>query len=203
MIVVAVGPLTPALIGSAIGIGATFYSKIDEVLMRIVDVQFAFPAIVLALTLSFLMGPSLTTTLFVMILIYTPIMARFVRATARSEYAEDYSRVAQASGASNRYILRRHLTRNLLSPMLVFYSLVAADAVMLEAALSFLGAGIQPPTPSWGNLLQDGSQVMLSGNWWLTLFPGLAIFSLVLALNTFSEAVADRLGRSEFVLGEQ
>jgi peptide/nickel transport system permease protein len=87
--------------------------------------------------------------------------------------------------------------------MLVFYSLVAADAVMLEAALSFLGAGIQPPTPSWGNLLQDGSQVMLSGNWWLTLFPGLAIFSLVLALNTFSEAVADRLGRSEFVLGEQ
>jgi len=197
------GPLAPAIIGSAIGAAAALGSKAtDEVLMRLMDIQFAFPAIVLALVLATVIGPSLSTTLFVMALVYTPIMARFVRASVRAQYAEDYAIVARASGASRFYILRRHLAPNILSAMLVFFSLVAADAVLLEAALSFLGSGVQPPTPTWGNLLQEGSQEMLAGNWWLTLFPGLAIFSLVLALNTLSEAIADRLGGGEHTLGE-
>lgn len=198
-----VGPLAPAIIGSAIGAAAALGSKAtDEVLMRLMDIQFAFPAIVLALVLATVVGPSLSTTLLVMALVYTPIMARFVRASVRAQFAEDYAIVARASGAGKFYILRRHLAPNILSPMLVFLSLVGADAVLLEAALSFLGSGVQPPTPTWGNLLQDGSQEMLAGNWWLTLFPGLAIFSLVLALNTLSEAVADRLGGGEHTLGE-
>ncbi len=203
VLVAFLGPLAPAIIGSAIGAAAALGSKaIDEVLMRLMDIQFAFPAIVLALVLAAVAGPSLSTTLMVMALVYTPIMARFVRASVRAQFAEDYASVARASGASKFYILRRHLAPNILSPMLVFLSLVGADAVLLEAALSFLGSGVQPPTPTWGNLLQDGSQEMLAGNWWLTLFPGLAIFSLVLALNTLSEAIADRLGGGEHTLGE-
>jgi peptide/nickel transport system permease protein len=203
VLVAFLGPLAPAIIGSAIGAAAALSSKItDEVLMRLMDIQFAFPAIVLALVLAAVIGPSLSTTLLVMTLVYTPIMARFVRASVRAQFAEDYASVARASGASRLYVLRRHLAPNMLSPMLVFLSLVGADAVLLEAALSFLGAGVQPPTPTWGNLLQDGSQEMLAGNWWLTVFPGLAIFSLVLALNTLSEAIADRLGGGEHTLGE-
>jgi len=203
IVVALLGPLAPAIIGSAIGATAALGSKsTDEVLMRLMDIQFAFPAIVLALVLAVVVGPSLTTTLLVMTLVYTPIMARFVRASVRAQYAEDYAIVARASGASKLYILRRHLAPNILSPMLVFFSLVGADAVLLEAALSFLGSGVQPPTPTWGNLLQEGSQEMLAGNWWLTLFPGLAIFTLVLALNTLSEAIADRLGGGEHTLGE-
>lgn len=203
VLVAFVGPLAPAIIGTAIGAAAALGSKpIDEILMRLMDIQFAFPAIVLALVLAAVAGPSLSTTLLVMALVYTPIMARFVRASVRTQYAEDYASVARASGASRLYVLRRHLAPNILSPMLVFLSLVGADAVLLEAALSFLGSGVQPPTPTWGNLLQDGSQEMLAGNWWLTLFPGLAIFSLVLALNTLSEAIADQLGGGEHTLGE-
>lgn len=203
VLVAFIGPLAPAIVGISIGAAAAIYSKAaDDVLMRLMDIQFAFPAIVLALVLAAVVGPSLTTTFLVVTLVYTPIMARFVRATVRAQLAEDYATVARASGASNFYVLRRHVAPNVLSPMLVFLSLVGADAVLLEAALSFLGAGVQPPVPSWGNLLQDGSQEMLAGNWWLTLFPGLAILSLVLALNTLSEAIADRLGGGEHTLGE-
>jgi peptide/nickel transport system permease protein len=203
VLVAAVGPLLPAIIGGTIGIVAALGTRyMDEGLMRLMDIQFAFPAIVLALVLALIAGPSLKTTLIVMALVYTPIMARFVRAEVKSQFAEDYAIVARAAGATRTYVVRRHLAKNFASPLLVFYSLVAADAVLLEAALSFLGAGVQPPTPTWGNMLYDGSQTMLDGTWWLTLFPGLAIFSLVLALNTVSEAIADRVGGADYALGK-
>jgi peptide/nickel transport system permease protein len=132
-----------------------------------------------------------------MVLVYSPIVARLMRANVREEMAEDYVTVARAEGAKTRYLVGRHVAVNIASPTLVFLTLVAADAVVLEAGLSFLGAGVRPPTPSWGNLIQDGSEQMLAGNWWLTVFPGLAIFITVLALNTLAEAIADRIGGRE------
>lgn len=195
IVVATLAPLCALAIGGLIGtVAAVVGRRVDEVVMRLMDIQFAFPAVLLALVFANVLGPGLGTTLLVMVLVYSPIVARLVRAAVREQMALDYVTVARAQGAGTRYIVLRHVVVNIASPTLVFVTLVAADAVVLEAALSFLGAGIRPPTPSWGNLVQEGSEQMLAGNWWLTVFPGLAIFITVLALNTLAETAADRIG---------
>jgi peptide/nickel transport system permease protein len=197
-------PLAALVLGGLIGAVAAAASRwLDEILMRLMDIQFAFPAVVLALVFATILGPSLKTTIILLTIVYAPIMARLVRANVLAQLGEDYVAAERALGSSMRRILLRHVSVNIATPTLVFFTLVAADAVVLEAALSFLGAGVRPPTPSWGNLIRDGQAQMLAGTWWLTVFPGVAILAAVLALNTLAESVADRIGGRRYLLGQQ
>ena len=193
------GLLFGGLIGST---AAAAKGWIDEALMRLMDIQFAFPAVVLALVFAMVIGPGLKTTIILLAIVYSPIMARFIRANVLEQLSQDYITAEKALGSSTIRILVRHVSINIATPSLVFFTLIAADAIVLEAALSFLGAGVRPPTPSWGNLIRDGQTQMLSGAWWLTVGPGLALFISVLALNTIAESVADKLGGRRHLLGE-
>ncbi len=191
------------IFGGVIGsVAAATKGWLDETLMRLMDIQFAFPAVVLALVFAMVMGPGLKTTIILLGIVYSPIMARFIRANVLEQLSQDYITAEKALGSSTVRILIRHVSINIATPSLVFFTLIAADAIVLEAALSFLGAGVRPPTPSWGNLIRDGQTQMLAGAWWLTVGPGLALFISVLALNTIAESIADKLGGRRHLLGE-
>ncbi|MCE2530729.1 MAG: ABC transporter permease [Acidimicrobiia bacterium] len=201
-------PVLALILGGTIGMVAASTSRsrrlrwINDVLMRLVDIQFAFPAVVLAVVVSSAFGQSLRTLLLVLTVVYTPIMARYIRAAVLDQLGEDYVSALRAMGSSQLRILLRHVSLNIATPLLVFFTLVAADAVILEASISFLGAGLPPPAPTWGNLVYGGSQYLIAGTWWYTTFPGLAIFLTVLALNTVAESMADRLGGRRHLLGQ-
>ena len=201
-------PLLALILGGTMGMVAASASRsrkhkwINDVLMRLVDIQFAFPAVVLAVVVSSAFGQSFRTLLLVLVVVYTPIMARYIRAAVLDQLAEDYVLALKAMGSSQIRILLRHVSLNIATPLLVFFTLVAADAVILEASISFLGAGLPPPAPTWGNLVYGGSQFLIAGTWWYTTFPGLAIFLTVLSLNTVAESMADRLGGRRHLLGQ-
>ena len=207
-LVAVLAPLLSLIIGGVIGMVAASTSRIrrrgwiNDVLMRLMDIQFAFPAVVLAVVVAAAFGPSFVTLLMVLTVVYSPIMARFVRASVQDQLAEDYVAALKAMGSSQRRILLRHVSLNIATPLLVFFTLVAADAVVLEASISFLGAGVRPPTPTWGNIIREGYQYIRAGTWWYTTFPGIAIFLTVMALNTVAESMADRLGGRRHLLGQ-
>lgn len=201
-------PLLALIVGGTIGMVAASTSRnrrrrwINDVLMRVTDIQFAFPAVVLAVVVASAFGQSFRTLLLVLTVVYTPIMARYIRAAVLDQLAEDYVAALRAMGSSQLRILLRHVSLNIATPVLVFFTLVAADAVVLEASISFLGAGLPPPTPTWGNMIYGGQQQLMAGTWWYTTFPGLAIFLTVMALNTVAESMADRLGGRRHLFGQ-
>lgn len=207
-LVAVLAPVLALILGGTIGMVAASTSRnrrlrwINDVLMRLVDIQFAFPAVVLAVVVASAFGQSLRALLLVLTVVYTPIMARYIRAAVLDQLGEDYVAALRAMGSSQLRILLRHVSLNIATPVLVFFTLVAADAVVLEASISFLGAGLPPPRPTWGNMIRDGQIQQLAGTWWYTTFPGLAIFLTVLALNTVAESMADRLGGRRHLLGQ-
>ena len=207
-LVAVLAPLLALIIGGTIGMVAASTARVprrrwvNDVLMRLMDIQFAFPAVVLAVVVAAAFGQRFYTLLGVLTVVYAPILARFVRASVQDQLAEDYVAALKAMGSSQRRILLRHVSLNIATPLLVFFTLVAADAVVLEASISFLGAGIAPPTPTWGNLIRDGQQQLMAGTWWYTTYPGIAIFLTVMALNTVAESMADRLGGRRHLLGQ-
>src|SRR5690606_35678723 len=123
--------------------------------------------------------------------LYVPQLTRVVRANVLAQYGEDYVAAEKVIGASQPHILIRHVAVNCAAPIMVFATVLVADAIIFEASLSFIGAGIQDPAPSWGNVLAYGRQIVLSGGWWATFFPGLAILITVLALNLLAEGLTD------------
>lgn len=192
-----IAPLSAAIalaLGGCLGaLAASSPGKVGEVIMRTLDVVLAFPGILLAIVLASAIGPSLSTTVIVLAVIYTPSVARVVRAAVFNEFGEDYVTAARLLGTSRIRLVGYHIGRNAALPVMVYMTLVMADAIVAEAALSFLGAGIRPPAPSWGNIIHDGQSVLEAGAWWLSLFPGLAIVFAVLGLNRFSEVLGSRL----------
>lgn len=195
---VALAVVLGAVLGS---VAATSRKWADESVMRILDVVMAFPGIALAAALMFaLSGASLSlfgSTVPVIILsiaiIYTPQLARVVRANVLAQYGEDYVRAERVIGAGRFYILLKHIVRNTAAPVLVFATVMVADAIILEASLSFLGAGVQQPAASWGNVMSDGRELVLSGGWWPTTFGGITILLTVLALNILAEGLTDAM----------
>ena len=183
--------LTGAVIGA---IAASSSRYVNETIMRLLDLAIAFPAIILAVVLATVMTPGLVTTIIVLWVLYTPPMARVVRGNVLVQYGEDYVAAEKALGAGRTHILLRHVTVNAAAPVIVFMTVLIADSILLEAALSFISVGIQPPTPSWGNIVNDGRVLTNSGGWWVTTFGGLAIFVAVLSLNIFAEGLADAFG---------
>ncbi|NPD31479.1 dipeptide/oligopeptide/nickel ABC transporter permease/ATP-binding protein [Eggerthellaceae bacterium zg-1084] len=180
--------------GSVIGALAAVTRKwISEVIMRVLDVIMSFPGIALAATFVIVFGTSVPSLIFAIGFLYIPQIARVVRANVMSEYNQDYVRAVVVSGARAPHILVKHVVRNCIAPIAVFAIVLVADAIVFEASLSFISAGIPEPTPTWGNILADARGGVLSGRWWQALFPGLAIMITVLCLNILSEGMTDAM----------
>jgi ABC-type dipeptide/oligopeptide/nickel transport system permease subunit len=182
------------VLGSVLGALAAMGPRwLSEVIMRVVDIGLAFPGILLAIVLAAVLGPSLMTTVIVLTAVFTPSMARVVRAAVYTERGEDYVTSAVLIGTSMRRLIAFHISINAAAPVLAYTTMVMAYAILGEAALSFLGAGIKPPEPSWGNIIRDGHAIVQAGAWWVSLFPGLAIVGCALALNRFADALGRHL----------
>ena len=180
-------------VGVPIGIVSGYVGGwLDTVLMRLVDVMFAFPVLLLALAIVAILQPGLATTMLAIGIVYTPIFARVARASTLSVRTEPYVQVSQTMGTPWLRILGRHVLPNITGPLIVQTSLSLAFAILSEAALSFLGLGIQPPDPSWGGML-FAAQGFVSQAWWMSVFPGLAIFVTVLACNLLGDGLRDVL----------
>ena len=182
------------IFGSILGATAATADKFgNEVIMRFMDILMAFPGIALAAVLLATFGNSVPVIIVTIAVVYTPQLARVVRANVVAQWEEDYVRTERVIGGSRTYILLKHVVRNTAAPVLVFATVMVADAIVFEASLSFLGAGVQPPFPSWGNILSEGRNLVLSGFWWATTFAGIMILLTVLALNILAEGLTDAL----------
>ncbi len=186
---VAVGIATT--IGLVIGLLSGFYGRwVDAVLMRLVDIMLCFPTFFLILSVIAFLSPSIVNIMAVIGLTGWMGVARLVRAETLSLKERDFVSAARAQGAGTLRIVFRHILPNALAPILVAATLGVAGAILTESALSFLGIGVQPPTPSWGNILTVGKNY-IEFAWWLSLFPGLAILVTVLGYNLLGEGIRD------------
>lgn len=178
------------IVGSSLGLVSGWLGgRWDALIMRVMDAFLAFPLLVLALSIVAVLGPDLMNAMLAIAITKMPGFARLVRAEVLSLREVDYVVAARAAGASPWRILSRHIWPNVSGNVIVYGSLSASQALITESALSFLGLGVQPPTPSWGYMVATGIQFYQS--WWMSFFPGLAIFLTVLALNFLGDAVRD------------
>jgi peptide/nickel transport system permease protein len=191
--------------------GYTSPRAADNVIMRVMDVMMAFPPIILAITVIAALGteplqigpitlPHIAKLMFVIGILYAPQVARIVRSAVLVEREEQYVAAEKALGTSEARILFGDVLRNGISPVIVHATLLVANAILAEAALSFLGLGIQPPQPSWGGMLADARTYVASGEWWMTVFPGLLIFFVVCALNVLGDFLRDLLDPRELTV---
>ncbi|MDT7803498.1 MAG: peptide/nickel transport system ATP-binding protein [Actinomycetota bacterium] len=190
---IGLGAVALALVSGAVigAFAATSGRRVDAVVMRVLDVIMAFPGIALAAVLVAVFGHGILVLILAIGFLNTPPVARVIRANVLAQYGEDYVAAERVIGARRFFVLTRHVAINCAAPVLVYCTVTVADAIVFEASLSFIGAGIQPPDPSWGSVLADGKDLVLTGGWWATLFPGLLILITVLALNILSERVSD------------
>jgi peptide/nickel transport system permease protein len=181
------------LLGMFIGLIAGYFGgRVDDFLMRLADIQLAFPFILLAIAVIGVLGPSLRNIIIVIGVSSWVVYARVVRGEVLSIREREYVQAAIALGSQHWRVLRHHVLPNTFTPWLVVATLDMARVIVIESALSFLGLGVQPPTPTWGGMLADG-RVYLSTAWWLATFPGLAILITVLGINLFGDGLRDTL----------
>lgn len=180
-------------IGILVGAVAGYYGRwVDSILMRFVDIMLCFPTFFLILTVVALLGPSIFNIMLVIGITSWMGTSRFVRAEFLSLRERDFVQAAKALGIKDRRIIFKHILPNGLAPVFVTATLDVATAILVEAGLSFLGFGVQPPAPSWGNILTEGRTYIFDA-WWLTLFPGFAILITVLSFNLLGEGLRDAL----------
>jgi peptide/nickel transport system permease protein len=181
-----------ALAGAALGLLSGFYARLDTPIMRTLDGLMAFPSILLAIAIMASLGPSAINVFIALAVVYTPTVARLVRSTTLVTKQQPYVESARSIGMSNTAILVKYIFPNGISPLIVQCTFVVAYAIISEASLSYLGAGVDPETPTWGNMLRDGQRV-LQRAWWLAVFPGAALVSTVLSLNLLGDGLRDAL----------
>ncbi|WP_126425251.1 ABC transporter permease [Brevibacillus marinus] len=179
-----------SVMGLIIGLYASYYRVLDHVLMRICDGLMAIPGVLLAIALMAALGPLTENVIIALSIVFTPYIARVVRASALVVREETYIEAVRALGASSWRIIWLHIMPNTVSPLVVQATFIFADAIITEAALSFLGVGVPAPEPSWGNILYDGKLVIFNA-WWMTAFPGLMIIFSVLGLNLMGDGLRD------------
>lgn len=185
--------LLSATIGVLLGLGAGYFGeRVDWTIMTGVNVLLTFPFVLLALAVIAVLGPSLTNMIVVLGVAGWPIYARVIRAETMAIREREFVVAGRALGMSHARIIFRQILPNLVSPIVVIATLQVAQVIVLESFLSFLGLGIQPPTPAWGNMLGEGRVYMLN-SWWIAAFPGLAIFLTTLAINLMGNALRDWL----------
>ncbi|NJL92734.1 MAG: ABC transporter permease [Anaerolineae bacterium] len=181
------------VVGVPVGLISGYMGPLaDALIMRIIDAWLAFPALILALAIVAILGPGLFNTMIAVAIVNMPRTARLVRGEVLRLREQEYVTAARALGASKRRILLRHIYPGTLGSTIVFASLLASQAIITESSLSFLGLGAQPPEPSWGSMIAMGTRYW-NHAWWLSFFPGLAIFLTVFALSFVGDALRDAL----------
>lgn len=178
------------VLGTITGLVAGYYKKADFIIMRIIDGMLAFPSLLLALALVAALGGNVTNIIIALTFSFWPVMTRIVRSSVLQVNNVQYIEAAKTGGTRDAVILSRYVLPNVLSPIIVQGTFVFAKAILAEAALSFLGVGVDPSTPTWGNMLQE-SQIYISLAPWFSIFPGLAIVITVLALNLLGDGLRD------------
>jgi peptide/nickel transport system permease protein len=192
LLVAFLGVAATGVIGTVLGLIAGYYGKVvDSVIMRAVDLSFAVPALVLALALAAIYGPSMTNIVVLVIVVFWGQFARQVRGEVLSVREREYVEASRAIGGGSGHIMLRHIFPNVLDSVVVVASLVLGQLVLVEATLSFLGAGIPISTPSWGRMINDGKS--LFDAWWVAVAPGIAIVVVVLSINMLGDWLRDRL----------
>ncbi|CAN5689061.1 ABC transporter permease [soil metagenome] len=189
--------------GTAYGLAAGYVGGwVDEIMMRLVDALMSIPRVLLVLALVALWG-RMSTTGLVLLLGLTGWfqLSRLVRAEVLAARETDYVASARALGAHDFRIAVRHVLPNVLPPVIVFATIGLGNVIVLEAGLSYLGFGVQPPVPSWGNMIRDGSELMTAG-WWISLFPGLAIVATVVAVNALGDGLRRWFGNTDYYAHE-
>ena len=182
-----------ATVGVFLGAVAGFYGRwLDEIVMRFMDILFAFPAVLLAITVMAILGRGIENAMIAIAIVYIPIFARVARGAVISVRGREFVTAARALGQGNTTIIFKHILPNALGPIIVQTSLSLAFAILAEAALSFFGLGTQPPDPSWGRMLSEG-RAFLRQAWWMGVFPGLAIMLAVMGFNFFGDGLRDLL----------
>lgn len=184
--------LINAVLGTALGAVAGYFRATDNALMRMNDALMAFPAILLAIAVTAVLGPSTVNVIIALGIVYTPRTARIVRSSVIVLREMEYVQAAVAAGAGHWRILRRHVLPNAMAPMIVQLSFLFAYAVLAEATLSFLGVGAPPPTPTWGGMMAEGRDFIRDAPWIITI-PGLALMITVMGLNMLGDGLRDVL----------
>ncbi len=189
----AIAVVIALVLGILVGVVAAYYrGVVDAVLMRLVDITFAIPGLILAILIAGLLGPSRTNAMIAIGIVYAPAFARVVRASSLSVLGLPYVEAARALGAGDLRVMRRHILPNIIGPLIVLSTIYFSAAVLTEAALSFLGLGTQPPEPSWGGML-NASRSYMELSPWLAIFPGAAIMVVVLGFNFLGDGLRDVL----------
>jgi ABC-type dipeptide/oligopeptide/nickel transport system permease subunit len=182
------------ILGIFLGVIAGYYGGwIDSALMRVVDIMFAFPALLLAIVIVAIIGQGLGKAMIAIGIVYTPQMARIIRSSVLYIKEMEYIEVQRAIGSSHLRVIFRHVLPNSIAPVIVYGTLMLATAILDCAALGFLGLGAQPPTPEWGAMLSKSYSYIVSGAWWAATFPGISILFSVLGLNLLGDGLRDIL----------
>lgn len=187
---VTIGASLGILIGLVAGLGSRV---VDNVLMRIMDIVLAFPALILAMSIAAALGPNLQNAILAVALVSTPRYARLVRSSVLKLKQTEFVEAARALGSKRMRIAFRHVLSNAIGPVIVQATLGFGQAIVTVAGLSFIGLGAQPPAPEWGAIITEGRYYVLSGRWWLSVFPGVAIALTVLGFNLVGDELRDRL----------
>ena len=192
--VVFIATLLSMAIGIPLGLLSGYYGgKTDRTLSVIMDSIYAFPALILAMVIAVVLGPSPINTAIAISFVYVPTYFRMVRGQTLSFKGQLFVEAAHAIGAKNREVMFKYILPNLAPTVLVVFTLSVADAILTEAGLSFLGLSVTPPTPDWGYDLRVGQPFLLDGYWWLVFFPGVMIMLLAMAFALIGEALSERL----------
>jgi peptide/nickel transport system permease protein len=194
LIVGVAGTLVAGSIGTALGILAGYLGGwADQVIMRVTDAWLALPALVFAIFLATMLGPSMWNIVIILGAVYWTRYARVIRGEVLSLREREFVKLAEIAGGSRTRVIIRHILPNVLNSTMVLASLTIGVVIIAEASLSFLGVGVPPPEPAWGSMLADGRSMLMVGDWWLTIFPGLGILLVVLATQLLGDWLRVRL----------
>jgi peptide/nickel transport system permease protein len=194
LIVGVMGTLVAGSIGTLLGMIAGYLGGwVDQLVMRVTDAWLALPAIVFAIFLATMVGPSMWNIIVILGLVYWTRYARVIRGEVLSLREREFVKLAEIAGASRTRVILRHILPNVMNSTMVLASLTIGVVIIAEASLSFLGVGVPPPEPAWGSMLADGRSMLMVGDWWLTIFPGLGILLVVLATQLLGDWLRVRL----------
>jgi peptide/nickel transport system permease protein len=194
LIVGVMGTIVAGTIGTTLGILAGYLGGwVDQVIMRVTDAWLALPALVFAIFLATMVGPSMWNIVIILGAVYWTRYARVIRGEVLSLREREFVKLAEIAGASGHRVILRHILPNVLNSSMVLASLTIGVVIIAEASLSFLGVGVPPPEPAWGSMLADGRSMLMVGDWWLTIFPGICIMLVVLATQIMGDWLRIRL----------
>lgn len=194
LLVGVMGTVVAGSLGTALGILSGYLGGwVDQVIMRVTDAWLALPALVFAIFLATLLGPSMWNIVTILGLVYWTRYARVIRGEVLSLREREYVKLAEIAGASSIRVIMRHILPNVLNTTMVLASLTIGVVIIAEASLSFLGVGVPPPEPAWGLMLSEARSTLMAGKWWLTVFPGVCILLVVLATQLFGDWMRIRL----------